>query len=299
MGYWALRLAVYYWTPDSAVLEATSWLLLAIPVGYAAVHYYELGGALCVVLAIAGNVLVRQSLGVTTNLTFATIWVSVTASIIAGVLIGYVARVNKTIREQNERLLTTMREANHRIKNSLALARSVASLEQNTREGSEATEALDKVVSRIDAIATLHDELLWRRDDRTVELPRYLHRITEQIGSLLEMQIDNGFEEAGEFPVDSGVAVQIGLITNELLTNMAKYDSAGGVRPKATVSLTSDTHRLLLRVSSDRGHLPEVSMTPDGGLGVRIVDLLVEQIHGSLTTISREPPAFELAVPVR
>ena len=299
LAYFALRFGVYFWVPESAVLEATSWLLLAIPVGYAAIQFHEIGGALSVLLAVAGNVAIRGTLGVTSNLTSATLWVSFGGSLLGGVLIGYVARITMAIRRQNERLLTTMREANHRIKNSLALARSVASLERNTIEGSQATEALDKVVSRIDAIATLHDELLWRREDRTVDLSRYLHRIVEQLRSLLGIEITDGFQEAQELPVDSNVAVQIALITNELLTNIAKHDTGDSRLPRASISLSGEPQHLILQVASDSGSLPEEPMTPESGLGTRIVDLLVEQIHGSLTITSREPPAFKLSVPLR
>lgn len=297
IGYWVVRFAVYFWIAESALAEALSWLLLVIPVGYTALHFHEAGGAVSALLVFLGNVAIRRFLGVSTNLMPAIIAVSAGAGVIGGALIGYVARVTKAIREQNERLLTTMREANHRIRNGLAMARSVASLEQNASEGSQATEALNKVVSRIDAIATLHDELLWRREDRTIELSRYLHRIIEQLRSLLDMEIEDGSVEGGELLVDSEVAVRIGLITNELLTNIAKHDTINGERPRARVALFASEKRLLLQIASDRGELPEDSMRPDGGLGVRIVELLVEQVAGTLTATSRKPPTFELSVP--
>ncbi|MFP4536243.1 MAG: sensor histidine kinase [Spirochaetaceae bacterium] len=298
LAYFLVRFVTYSLTPDSALLEILSWLLLVFPVGFAAITLLEYGAAATAILIVAGNIAIREVLGVQTNLELATIWVSWGASLVAGALLGHLARITAALRERNERLLTTMREANHRIRNGLALAKSVVSLEKNTIEGSDAVGALNKVSSRIDAIATLHDELLWKREDRTVNLPSYLRRIVEQLREVLDLEIEESFAQENEITVDSEVAVGIALITNELLTNMAKHDLTSEGAPHPSVTLRQTDGNVQLTVASDRGTMPEQLGESERGLGTRIVDLLVEQSHGNLKTVSSAPPVFELSVPI-
>ena len=297
LGYFVLRFLTYWLAPESALLEALSWLLLVFPVGFAALTLLESGAAATALVVVGGNIAIRETLGVETNLQLATIWVSWGASLLGGALLGHIVRITAALRERNERLLTTMREANHRIKNGLALARSVVSLEKNTVEGSDAISALNKVSSRIDAIAALHDELLWRREDRTINLTHYLRRIVEQLREVLSLEIEYGFAEDPEITVDSELAVRIALITNELLTNIAKHDATADGAPHPSVTLRQADGTVQVTVSSDRGSLPERPREADRGLGARIVDLLVEQSRGTLRTVSSAPPVIELSVP--
>lgn len=297
--YFGIRFLSYRSFPENPWLESVTWLLLVFPVALSAVSFLEMGAVLTALVVIVGNVAIRRILGIDTNLLPTTIWVSWGASLLGAALLGYLARMTAALQERNERLVTTMREANHRIKNGLALARSVVSLEMNTAEGSGATEALGKVASRIDAIGAIHDELLWRREDRSVDLTHYLRRILEQLRSVLQIEIDHQLEEESEVPVDSEAAVRIGLITNELLTNMAKHDVTKEGPPRCSVAISRPGHSVVITVASDRGSLPEHPSKPQNGLGTRIVDLLVEQSRGTLTAVSRTPPVFELSVPLK
>ena len=84
--------------------------------------------------------------------------------------------------EQKDLLL---REANHRVKNSLQIVSRVLQLQIPTTKSAEAAEAMRSAASRVLAIAAVHERLYTGDDVRKVSLDVFLQVLCEDIGRSL------------------------------------------------------------------------------------------------------------------
>jgi two-component sensor histidine kinase len=101
--------------------------------------------------------------------------------------------------------------------------------------------------------------------------------------------------DAENVQVPTDMAVPLALIVNELVTNVIKH-----VGPPCSIELQGEPggRGLQLRIS-DKGQEPPARGTT-AGMGSRIVEALVKQLGGNLTTSrGAEGYVIELAVPSR
>ena len=203
------------------------------------------------------------------------------------------SRNNARIRELNRELQTSlrenesliqqkdflMREVNHRVQNSLALV--AAFLKMQSRYVSEdAREQLQQAQHRLTAVSLAHRRLYQDDSVEIIDLSRYLH---ELMGELL-LALDEGWTEAVSLDlvpmlIGTDRAITVGLIVNELLTNVTKY--AYGGRP-GPVGIRLEQYRDSLRlVVQDRGRGLDGEVTGTG-FGTRMLTTLVQQLQGTI-----------------
>lgn len=85
-----------------------------------------------------------------------------------------------------------------------------------------------------------------------------------------------------EFEIDAGKAVIIGIIINELLTNVFKYAFEDRDDGLVTVSIAKQQHNVTLIIQDNgRGFDESVDSTESPGFGLMLVRMLVEQLGGT------------------
>jgi two-component sensor histidine kinase/PAS domain-containing protein len=185
-------------------------------------------------------------------------------------------------------------ELNHRVKNNLALVSAMLSLQ--ARDGAEplVRSGLTKAVDRIQAIADVHASLYRssRKDD--VDFAAYLGDLCDRLaGSLLE----EGERVRLELTADPAVmpldrAVALGVIVNELVTNAAKHAYPPPAAGVIGVALRRGPDGLVLTVAdTGRGLPPDL---PEGGMGMRLIRSLVQQIGAALDIEPQPGAAFHV-----
>ena len=117
-----------------------------------------------------------------------------------------------------------LQELGHRIKNNLAMAISMLSLQAQSKTNPDVRAALEKAVLRVQAIARAHDFFNPGSQNGHVEMQPYLQNICEHLTESLRevrpivVKVD---ADAIELPTDR--AIPLGLIVNELVTNAFKH----------------------------------------------------------------------------
>ncbi|QQR40164.1 GAF domain-containing protein [Devosia rhizoryzae] len=210
------------------------------------------------------------------------------------------ARNNSRIRQLNRELTTTlaenenllqqkdflMREVNHRVQNSLALVGAFLKM-QGRAASPETREQLDQAQNRLLAVSLAHRRLYQDDSVEIIDLSRYLD---ELVGELVAT-IDVGWEEKvtldlAPMLISTDRAVTVGLIVNELLTNLAKYAYDGAVGP-ALIRLEQYRDNLRL-VVQDRGQGMNGTVTGTG-FGAKMLNTLVQGLDGSLSYEDNNP----------
>jgi PAS domain S-box-containing protein len=180
-----------------------------------------------------------------------------------------------------------LKELQHRVKNNLQLITALIRLDaRNQRNGDKVN--LDRLAGRIDALQLLYQAMTDASLEQAVDLGNYLGQIAAAVmrtyavdGTRLDLKVDHA-------PVSINIAMPIGLLVNELLTNAFKYAFTGRESGTITVRcLRENDDRYRIVVADDGIGLPEGTTWPaDGKLGALVLRSLRENVATDFTVES-------------
>jgi two-component system, sensor histidine kinase PdtaS len=181
------------------------------------------------------------------------------------------------------------KEMQHRVSNNLAVVGSLLSAQRRAlQEGGAASNALAQAASRVSLIAKMQREL-YDPSRQTLDFARYLKQLGPDILEAMDAHHVSYVAEVETVEVSSDLAVPLGLIATELVSNSVEHafpaGRAGTIRVRmATIGQTAGGPQVQLVVSDDGPGWPD-NFTPDTSrnLGMRIVISLAQQIGGTFT----------------
>jgi two-component sensor histidine kinase len=192
-------------------------------------------------------------------------------------------RSKATISAQSDQLKVLMKELHHRVKNNLAIVSSLLKLQSNRIEDESAAKAVREGQQRVEAMSLIHQRL-YQTDDRltSINMREYVLDLTENLMLAYGYALDN-FDlrlniEQEELDVD--LAIPVGLILNELLTNSFKYAYEHVQTPMLSISLTGK-QGVTLEIKDNGPGINELQWKQKGGsFGKRLIKNLSEQTGG-------------------
>jgi PAS domain S-box-containing protein len=209
-------------------------------------------------------------------------------------MVGIVLDVT-SIREREESLREAVEardlliaEVNHRVKNSLQMVTSILNLEASATEDSGARASLKAATARVNAVAAIHASLYEDEDVSSVQIDRYLERLTEHLRASLS-SVRRGVRitldvERIRLPTDK--AVTLSLAVNELVTNSFKHAYGHEDEGAVTISLRRNGGEMIVLEVADAGTSPpcdplESNKPSSSGLGQRLIDGMASQLGGT------------------
>jgi two-component sensor histidine kinase len=195
---------------------------------------------------------------------------------------------NRELRRQSENRDLVLKELYHRLHNNLQIVISLLRLTEKAMASEEDRRQLADLGRRIQALSALQEEFYRSEDFRHVNVAGFLDRLARGLVGLAGDRVSLACElEETHLPVD--VAVPFGLIANEIITNALKHAFPGENTGRLSVRLHRADDRLALTVATDgTGYVRADSseggeVTDSGGLGMRIVRRLADQIEGEVS----------------
>jgi two-component sensor histidine kinase len=166
-------------------------------------------------------------------------------------------------------------ELHHRVKNNFQIIVAMIAHERRLMDRA-AQEVLTKLADNILAMALAHDQLATSRTKETIKLAAYLETLAVRIqkpipGLIVEVK-------AEDYDVTVELAVPLGLIMNELITNSVKhaFGPAGGtVRVDLAKAPQHGEVQLIIADNGKGGELPA-----EAGTGLTLIDALARQVRG-------------------
>ncbi|PKL15187.1 MAG: hypothetical protein CVV49_21795, partial [Spirochaetae bacterium HGW-Spirochaetae-5] len=180
--------------------------------------------------------------------------------------------------------------------NNMNTIKGLISLQIGNMNEPSSTALLEDVENRVQSMIILYDKLYCSENYRELSVKDYMEALTQEIvynfpnRDIVKLETD-----IEDFILNVGLLAPLGIIVNELLTNIMKHafteKDSGIIR--ISTSLKENTATLII---SDNGKgMPEnVKFDGDTGFGLNLVTMLMEQIGGKINVERGNGTTFTL-----
>ncbi|XWW46298.1 tetratricopeptide repeat protein [Fibrella sp. USSR17] len=240
------------------------------------------------------------------------IWLSVGSCLfclLSGLLLLLYRRVRHSrtkIQTQSEQMRLLLRELHHRVKNNLAVVSGLLELQANRLGDTPMRQAFVESQQRVQAMSLIHQRLYQTDTATQINLIEYTHNLVDSLMAAygydpghLDQRISVEVTE-----VDVDIAIPLGLIMNELLTNSFKYAFPDlDVVPRLTLRIWQEAGLNLLVADNGPGlnvaqwNAPH-EMNRTISFGRRLIQSLSDQIGASLQVDVQQGTCFKLHIPI-
>ncbi|MFD2936670.1 tetratricopeptide repeat-containing sensor histidine kinase [Spirosoma flavum] len=207
---------------------------------------------------------------------------------------------------QSDQLRTLMKELHHRVKNNLAIISSLLTLQANGLTDDKAVQALRKGQQRVQAMSLIHQRLYQTDRVTIVNIREYLTDLAESLmqaygyeSTNFDLQVDVTLRE-----LDVDIAIPMGLIVNELITNSFKYAFADQERPLLRIKLdyanSASWSGITLEIQDNGPGMKAADWQKSDNrtsFGKRLVVSLTEQLDGRFELITQNGTLCRLHIP--
>ena len=200
-----------------------------------------------------------------------------------------VAERTRELEAANERLTNLVAEremlvveVNHRAKNSLAIASALLAIQGRLQADPAVRVLFEEAQDRLRAMSQVHDLLSKSESSQRVNVGTYLQDLASSLRSLTEKdgRIELNASVEGGILVRAELAVPLGLVITELITNAVKYAFPEARAGTITVEARRSQAGWVDVAVRDDGI--GMSEPREGSLGYGLIRSLVNQIRGEI-----------------
>lgn len=194
-------------------------------------------------------------------------------------------RVDEDLRRLVEQREMLIREAHHRIKNSVASIAALLAMQAHSQPSGTAREALLDAQRRVYTVGRIHEALYRSEGFTSVDVGAHLQALMKDIAQsavtrqgkspILHLQCPIGVE------LSADIVTPLSMIAVELVTNALKH--AGALREEVEIDVALSGRSTMRLVIADNGPGLPADARKTGGLGLRLVDLLTQQLRGTVS----------------
>ncbi len=284
-------------------LDGSSFMARVVP--------YQLGGA----SGYMGAVIDMRSIRSWTMSERRGLWIAAVFLAVLGALLAWtilrgrrsveqVKRQEKLSRTQQRKLVRALgerevldREVHHRVKNNLQVVSSLLNLQAKRIHDPGAQQEFLRGKRRIDSMALVHHKLYTQRDLSALDLRAFLSQLAAAVSAMHEpaSRTISHAVETHDLKADADTAIQLGMITCELLANSFQHAFpyvTGGHVDITVDEVGGGMYKLSIR---DNGlGLDLGAPRREDALGLEIAEALADQIDGKLELFSDKGTRVEI-----
>ena len=196
-------------------------------------------------------------------------------------------RSNEELRSSLAHKEVLLREIHHRVKNNMQIISSLLDHQMDSVKDKQLTEAFLESQNRITSMALIHEKLYRSADLMKIDFKEYVDDLA--VGLFQSYGVNTGNIQLNtnveNISLEIDIAIPIGLVINELITNSIKYAFPEGRKGMIYITARSINDRQVEIVIGDNGiGIPEnLDFRNTGTLGLHLVTTLIEnQLHGKI-----------------
>lgn len=201
--------------------------------------------------------------------------------VITSYLLYTTSQLRKKSRQRAELLMT---ELNHRVKNNLQMISAILNLQTQTATNAREAQMLEAARSRIQSIGIVHNLLYQKQYDGYVDVNALISRIVHHLSKAFEnnekkVELSLSVEDIS---LEADQAIPLGLIINELLTNIYKYTKPAAGQVNVQLRLMADHEKCSLYLFDNGAEWSmDEARIHKKGLGLLLTDMLVQQLQAT------------------
>lgn len=191
-----------------------------------------------------------------------------------------------------------LKEIHHRVKNNMQVISSLLSLQADQSKDMAIRDILQEVSHRVRTMAMVHEKLYQSADMAMIDFAEYAESLLNYLCRVYRIEsskirIVKNLEPV-HLPVNE--AIPLGLVLNELITNVLKHAFPDGRDGEMTLNLYSkDRNGFVLSIRDSGKGLPEgFDWRLADSLGLRLVQMLATQIHADMDVKIEEGTEFRI-----
>jgi PAS domain S-box-containing protein len=192
-----------------------------------------------------------------------------------------VEQLKKSLNEKD----VLLREIHHRVKNNLQIIASLLHLQEvSSCEEKGMAKVLKESGGRVKSMAMVHEKLFQSSNFTDFNFKQYVEKLVYDILYNYGIEIGNIKVEMDieDITTNMDTAMPLGLIINELITNIAEY-AFPKLEGTITIKLKSLPQQMELTIADDGIGIPEdIDLENPETLGLQLVTILLGQIDGEI-----------------
>ena len=208
----------------------------------------------------------------------------------------------KTLHKNIEEKEILLKEIHHRVKNNLNVISSLLSLQARTISTKQnAIIAFEESINRVHSIALVHQKLYQSEDFSKIQFHEYIKILSNELINSYNIDKKISIEyqlEPANFEINT--AIPCGLILNELLSNALKHAFIGRSKGAIKIILKNQlNNKYLLSIQDDgKGIKDKDIIFNSSSLGMKLVQILTEQIDGTIEYHNNQGSIFQIMIPL-
>ncbi len=205
-------------------------------------------------------------------------------------------QIKKALQEKD----ILLKEIHHRVKNNLQIIISLLNLQSEHIQDKDSLVAFKQSKNRIYTMALVHEQLYQSGEFSSIRIKQYVQSLIHKLKSAYQINeriIINTSISDVTFSID--IAIPCGLILNELVTNAIKHAfprKREGLITIVSRKLKDEFYELIVQ---DNGiGFPSDAFKENKSLGLKLVNILVQQIDGVIQHSRRNGTKYRIVFPV-
>lgn len=207
---------------------------------------------------------------------------------------------NELIRKTAAQKDLLLKEIHHRVKNNLQLISSLLNLQSRYIKDEKARQVSMEGKTRVRAMSLIHQFLYQKDDLMHLSLDEYFRKLVRELLEIYHRSTDEiqvKFDIA-QIDLDVDRVIPLGLIFNELMTNVLKYAFPGDKSGKVWVSLIQENEKLILEVKDNGvGIKTEQLSSNNDSFGFTLIEALLSKWKGKLEVIAENGTNIRITIP--
>ncbi|MDD1664961.1 MAG: PAS domain S-box protein, partial [Methanomicrobiales archaeon] len=192
-----------------------------------------------------------------------------------------------------------LREIHHRVKNNLQIVNSIMNLQIQKVGDPKTVMALTDTQTRVRAMSLVHERLYKTQELSRIDLADYISKLTEELlrSQKISQKVELDLDIHGIF-LDINLAIPVGLILNEIITNSLKYAFPDGRQGKISISAGKSSEAYSIRIADNGVGIPkDFDWQKSNTLGMKLIHGLVSQVDGTITLDREAGTGYTIRIP--